>query len=177
MRYTREELDQAFTAVLTAVGEACSSTDEQLLRLRANETARLITLIPFLAGSDTPERDGASNLASYLLSTAPATKSYYLHTPFDDDQVSHRLIQALTISSGDQAVCSAGGALLALNMLTDYQRDSTADTLAGKYNPVASGIWDFELLQAALLAVFEPFRDLYAVIIDPDSYITTYWES
>ena len=124
-------------------------TNEELEELRGHTISKLIASIPFLAGCENPERTAISNLAVYMMSVG-ATKDAFCATPADDADVFARLRMA-RYEGGDPAVIRRGMSLIALNMITDYQRDVEDDLAAGKYNPIANGTWDFQQLHDELL--------------------------
>ena len=140
---------QTWFAICDKVGARFRMTHEELEQLRNHTISELIASIPYLAGCENPERTAISNLAVYLMSLG-ATKSAFCATPEDDADVFARLRMA-RYEGGDAAVIRRGMSLIALNMITDYRRDAEADLAAGKYNPIASGAWEYDQLHDELL--------------------------
>jgi len=131
-----------------------SFTEEESCNFLSNKVAKLIGCLPKIAETKTPERDGCSNLAVYIMSIRD-TKQIYNHQAHDDTDVFARLQDIMNFNGGAQGILQKGMTLLALMMVNDYKRDVDSDILDGKYNPVASGAWDFNLIRAQLIAEYE----------------------
>jgi len=131
-----------------------SFTEEESCNFLSNKVAKLIGCLPKIAETKTPERDGCSNLAVYIMSIRD-TKQIYNHQAHDDTDVFARLQDIMNFNGGAQDILQKGMTLLALMMVNDYKRDVDSDILDGKYNPVASGAWDFNLIRAQLIAEYE----------------------
>lgn len=172
----RAEILAELQVILDDLSGIAVLSEEKKQNLFENQSLILITAIPFLAASATPRRDALTHVMTYLLSIQPDTKGYYLHTEADDVSILHRLRMITTISSGDPEIAQAGAALIARNMLEDYQRDSETDRIEGKYNPLTAGTWDYPSLARELEETYAPYRDLFQPILDPDTYITSFWE-
>jgi hypothetical protein len=105
------------------------------------KVARLVAAIPYLAGSEDPDRFALANL---LLLFAGKKSTAFNHRPSDNEDLYRRLA---TFNVGDRAydrVVEYGLNLLALIMLSDYVKDVEADAAANKYNPVGQDEWDAE---------------------------------
>jgi hypothetical protein len=124
-------------------------TSAEAESLRTHNISQLIAAIPFLAGCENPTRVAISNLAVYLMSLG-TTKQSFNATPEDSADIFARLRLA-RYQGGDQAIILRGMSLLALNMLEDYKRDAEDDTAKGKYNPIATGDWNYEELHEELM--------------------------
>ena len=94
-------------------------------------------------------RTSLANLSVYMMYVGP-TKEVFNATPQDDTDIFARLDLARFIG-GRQEIVDRGVALLALNMLADYRRDVVFDIANGKHNPVATGAWEYDDLEAELL--------------------------
>lgn len=110
-----------------------------------NETkvAQLIGAIPFLAKSNNPERKAINHLSTYL-AAARGSKVLSRHTVENDNDILTRLEEINTFTSGDPNIIEKSMKLLALNMVHDYLRDMEEDRLNKKYNPLNSGVWNYQ---------------------------------
>ncbi len=117
--------------------------------LRTKPIARLIGAIPFLAGCRNAARTAVAHLGTYIMSIRE-TKPYFNASSQDDGSILDRLQLIGHFDGGDRAVIERGMALVALSMVLDYQRDIQIDAAIGKYNPVASGAFDFETTRERL---------------------------
>ena len=172
----RSEIFDEMQSILDDLSGIIHLPDDRKESLLGNQTLLLITAIPYLAASAAPRRDALTHMMTYLLSILPGTKEYYLHGETDDVHIMHRLKLISTISSGNEAIANAGVVLIARNMLEDYHRDRQEDMQQGKYNPLVSGKWDYETLAGELEEAFAPYQDLFRPILDPDTYIQSFWE-
>ncbi len=140
--------------IAEAVGSAFRMDTKELEWLRKKPVAKLIAAIPFLAGCDQPARTAVAHLGTYLLSIRE-TKPFFNADTTDDGDILDRLRLIMNFRGGDAAVIDRGMALLALNMLDDYKRDVQIDAALGKYNPVASGAFDYEAVRTELIRRIE----------------------
>lgn len=130
-------------------------------------TAKLVAAIPYLAGSEDPDRFAVSNLLT--LHGATRARSLFGHRAGDDEDPFRRLATFHVGNHADPRVVDHGLTLLALISLTDHERDAEADRRAGKPNPLNSGAWDARALREglegdlgknpSLTAAFAPFAD------------------
>lgn len=141
--------EQRWPELSEAVGHAFRMEPAEREWLRAKPVARLVAALPFIAGCKQPERTAAAHLGTYLLSIREA-KPYFNATEEDDADIMDRLRLGMSFNGGDQAIIDKGMALLALNMVDDYERDVQIDAAMGKYNPVASGAFDAERVRTEL---------------------------
>lgn len=118
-------------------------TDNEVKKLEESKIARLIGAIPFLAKCDNPERKAINHLSTYL-AAARGSKVLSLHNLDDDRDILARLEEINTFTSGDPKIIEKGMKLLALNMVHDYLRDMEEDRLNNKYNPLNSGVWNYQ---------------------------------
>lgn len=145
-----DEYESLWLSLAHDVSESFRLTEQEYDRFVCSPTARLIGLLPQFAGTETPKRDGCSNLAVYLMSIR-TTKAYYAHQPCDDRDVFARLHDIMNFNGGDRNILEKGMSLLALMMLNDYKRDQREDREASKYNPIDSGAWDYDTIRRSLL--------------------------
>lgn len=161
--------------IVPAVAGSFRMDEDEHQWLSEKPVARLIGAIPFIAGCDQPERTAVAHLGVYLLSVLD-TKPFFNAAPTDDADVLDRLRLIMSFRDGDARIIDRGMCLLALNMLDDYARDIQIDAALGKYNPVASGAWDYDAVRADLVRRIEsvhcPQMD---EIFDPEYGPTSFW--
>lgn len=143
------EFTVQWPVIVDAVGQAFRMDDAEREWLAAKPIARLIGALPFIAGCDLPQRTAVAHLGTYILS-GRETKSYFNADVEDDGDILARLRLIMNFSGGDPDVIDSGMARLALNMIEDYRRDVQIDAALGKYNPVASGAFDYETIREDL---------------------------
>jgi hypothetical protein len=156
------------------VALAFRMTEAEAEAFRSHRIAKLIAALPFLAGCEDAERTAVAHLGSYLLSIRE-TKAYFNARPADDASPLERLRLGTYFKGGDQRIIERGLCLLALDMVFDYQRDIEEDRRLGKYNPVASGAWDFKdtvaNLEYKVISVACPAMDeILPIEITPMAY-------
>jgi hypothetical protein len=143
-------------ARLSAIAaEALRMTDEEATRFRANRVAKLVGLLPFLAGCDDAERSALSHLTVFVLANRGQARRAFDHAPADDADVLARLRTIADFKDGDAALIGRGMALLGLCMLAGYRRDVERDALLGEHNPVGSGVWDWDFQERSLRTSYE----------------------
>lgn len=136
-------------SIIDEVAGAFRMEGSEADRFRNHWAVNLIAALPFLAGARHPERTAATHLGTYLLSIRETKRRFYADED-DDKDVMARLEPIAHFVGGDQAIIDRGLARLALNMVVDYHRDQTVDSMLGKHNPVALGVWDAEEIVAEL---------------------------
>ena len=165
---------QAWPEIADAVAKAFRMDHEEAEWLENKRIAKLIGAIPFLAGCDQPARTAVTHVSTYLLSIKD-TKPFFDAEPTDDFDILGRLRLIMNFRGGDPRIIDKGMCLLALNMLEDYRRDAHIDEVYGKYNPVASGAFDYEATRADLLKRIEAadcheMDDIFNSDIGPESF-------
>lgn len=134
--------------MINMLGEAYSVMHEVLKR---ESTALDILLeLPFAARCNTPERLALANANTFCLLSNPCVKQKFTHCYFDDSNIMHRLRFFDIFPDGDRSVIDYGFACLALIMIQDYMHDMQNDKAEGKYNPIASNVWNYENLKSTL---------------------------
>ncbi|HAK47590.1 MAG TPA: hypothetical protein DCO79_16920 [Spirochaeta sp.] len=113
--------------------------------------ARLIAAVPFLAGCDKPEESSFTHLAVYIMSIDDSTKDIYFHKAEDDADVYSRLQPISNFNGGNRKVIQCCMDLIALNMVTNYEKDAEEDKAIGKYNPVEAGAWNYGAVSEKLI--------------------------
>ncbi len=136
-------------------GDVCAAfqfSDRKKELLGKKNIARLIGALPFLAGCQNQKQTAIAHLSVYILSLSPTTKEIYYHQIWEDDKhVLNRLRPINNFVGGNPLVIKKGMSLLALNMLSDYQRDIDKDFEKQKYNPIGAGRWEFVKMKNQLL--------------------------
>lgn len=167
--------DDTWPELVAAIADSFRLSDEERGRFAHNAVAKLIGAIPFLAGCGAPERTALDHLSTYLLACRDGARFFHA-SPEDDVEVMRRLDRIATFSGGDRMIVDRGMNLLALCMLGDYQRDIDEDR-DRKYNPVASGAFDYDLevarLQRRIAEVNSPDMD---EILSADDAVRTWWQ-
>ncbi|MBI9102692.1 MAG: hypothetical protein JEY99_09765 [Spirochaetales bacterium] len=150
---------------------------EQKEWLERCRTARLITATPFLAGCDKAMTTALSHLTIYLLSLDESTKDIYFHQSEDDSDIYSRLHPLSHFKGGDKSIIQCSMDLLALIMISNYKKDSEKDAAIGKYNPLSSGEWDYDLMSKKLLMNIEnSITPEISAIITVEEALKGYWQ-
>ena len=145
---------EQWSEIAEAVGRSFRMDEEERVRFRDKPVARLIAAIPFLAGCDQPARTAIAHLGTYILSVRE-TKPFFNADPTDDGDTLARLRLIMNFRGGDATIIDKGMALLALTMIVDYKRYIQIDAALGKYNPVASGAFDYDAIHTDLVRRIE----------------------
>lgn len=123
--------------------------------LQQGKIARLIAALPYLAGCTHPGRLATAHLLVYLFAGHGAGKAVYQFDDSDNDSIFRRLNVINTFGDGNRAIIERGMNLLALSLLSNYERDADRDKASGKPNPVVSGTWNVNELKSSLLKNIE----------------------
>jgi hypothetical protein len=170
------ELEVYWETLADKVCTTFSFTDEESRSFLNNKVAELIGCLPKIAGTQTPERDGCSNLAVYIMSIRE-TRQFYNHQKCDDTDVFARLQNIMNFNGGDLNLLQKGMALLALMMVNDYKRDEEDDREVRKYNPITAGTWIFNELRYQILKDYEKIEsDKIDSILTLSECATLLWE-
>lgn len=127
------------------IGTLFNFTEEDKNKLSINKLAQLIGAIPFLAKCDEPYRISLTNLSITYLASHSAGKDVFSHNFTDNQNLFTRLDPINNFSTGNKEIIARGMDLLALVMLSDHKKDQEKDLIHKKYNPVSSGIWNYDL--------------------------------
>lgn len=157
--------------------EALRMTDVEAERFRSSSVAKLVGLLPFVAGCDDPERTALSHLSTWVIANRGRARRAFDHAPADDGEPLARLRTIASFEGGDAGIIARGMALLGLCMVAGYRRDADADALMGTYNPVAEKTWDADSLEADLGATVaaKASAELDAIMTADDA-VRSYWE-
>ena len=136
--------------------------------LKKNSLAKFITGIPVRAGCRNMDRKALANLSIYVLSTLGG-KKFTAPNKEDDIDILERIERFGSFPDGDKDVIKRDMAQLGLAMLEDYKRDMEADEKQSKYNPLASGAFDYETEKKKLQAIVDSIsKDTGARIISDE---------
>lgn len=113
--------------------------------------ARLIAAVPFIAGCNRAEETSFTHLAVYVMSIDGSTKELYFHKAEDDENPFSRLLPISNFSSGNQQIIKCCMDLILLSMISNYNKDAQEDMNIGKYNPIASGKWNYSELSKSVI--------------------------
>lgn len=129
--------------------------------------AKLFAAIPYLSGSEDPDRFALSNLLTFHAATK--ARAVFNHRPSDDEDVYRRLATFHVGNHADPKVVDYGLTLLALISLSDHEHDIEGDKKIGKYNPIAAGKWDTKTMRSALQADLDKnpaLKETFAEVMD-----------
>lgn len=172
----RKNVADDWKAMYEAVAATFRFSDEEREHLANSKVARLIGELPIIAGCEDAERTALAHLSIYL-TAAKGGKEWFNHRKSDNIDVYSRLRHGMSFIGGDEKIIERGMDLLAMVMLSGYNRDKVTDMKAGKYNPLNDGAWNFEQLSAKLRKKLEltPCPKLDAILSPKEStlYIWT----
>jgi len=146
--------------------------------LKTSKIARLIAETPFLAGCDKAEETAFSHLILYLISLDESARTIYFHQPQDDRDVYTRLFPVSNFLGGNSSVIRCSLDLMALTMLSNYQKNAGEDERRGKYNPLNEGKWDYQTESEKLIRSIQDYSipeltSLYSV----EDALKGYWKN
>lgn len=147
-----KDFEQIWHGIVKKMAPVYRLTANEEKLLKANRVAKLIAAIPYLAECRNPERSAIGNVSSYMIAKHSSLREVFDHIPADDKNIGCRLQGISRFEGGNQAVIDRGMNILYLTMVCNYQKDLQSDTELGKYNPIASGTWNYESLVHSLLA-------------------------
>jgi len=169
-RFTDKEWKEALGHLATVIGTEAA-------KYETVPGAKLFAAIPYLAGSEDPDRFAVSNLLTFHAATK--ARAVFNHRPSDDEDVFRRLAAFHVGNHADPKVVDYGLTLLALISLGDHEHDTEGDKKAGKYNPIAAGKWDPKALRAGLQADLDKspaLKESFATVV-PDAALKGGWWS
>lgn len=140
--------------------------------------AKLFAAIPYLAGSEDPDRFAVSNLLTFHGATK--ARKLFNHRSDDDADVYRRLAAFHVGSKADPKVVDYGLTLLALISLSDHEHDAEGDRKAGKYNPVNAGKWNTKAMRAELQAELDQnttLKTTFSQVVDTKAAVQGFWNS
>ena len=118
--------------------------------IQDHRLCRLIGMLPFLASTDNPFRDGFTNLSLFLLSKDSPFGNVYNDQPNEHMDIMRPLIPFCHFSGGDERLLSRGMHLVAMVLLNEYKRNMDRDLDENRYNPLNSGQWNYQAVMETL---------------------------
>lgn len=88
---------------------------------------------------------------NYFIYACEGARKYFNHQMEYDCDLFSRISLLYIVPSGNHAVIDKGRILLELIMIQDHMTDRDADSRNGKYNPVASGAWEYDRIRNELI--------------------------
>jgi len=143
-------LDAIWKSLADTTAEVTRMTDAEAARLYANKVAKLVGLLPYLAGCEEAQRTALSHLATWVIANRSAARTVFDHKAADDRDPLARLETLSHFVGGDKAIIDAGMRRLALCMVSGYARDKEKDQALGGYNPINAKTWDESATTARL---------------------------
>jgi hypothetical protein len=144
--------------IVKQVQVAMNLSDEEATKVENHKLVRMFGLLPSFAGCPNPVGTGFLNVTVYL-AERKGGRDLFLHNQEHDSDILSRLQPFRNIMcQGDQAVVEKGLSLASLVMLKDYKEDVQTDTQNRKYNPIASGAWDFDQVRGRLVSTVKKVR-------------------
>lgn len=146
-------------------------------KIMHSQIFRLAAAIPYLAKAPNPERIAICNLLNIVAMSLPhCAKDLFLHKPADDSNVLDRLM-LLYHYDIDHDIQIRALSLLAIIMVNDYCTDMEEDIHNGKYNPVASGIWDPDMIRNNLIKQIATIScpEMDMIMSPEDALKTGFW--
>jgi hypothetical protein len=176
----RPLVDDSFTDAVwkTHLSQLADVVGPEAYAHASSPAARLCAAIPYLAGSEDPDRFALSNLLTYHGATK--VRAVFNHRPSDDGDTFRRLATLHVGKQADPAVVDYGWTLLTLISLGDHEHDREVDRAVDKYNPLVAGTWDAEALRGALEAKLDEnpsLKERYRAVVHRDELRAgeSYW--
>jgi hypothetical protein len=124
---------------------------EEETRIRENKLLKMLSLLPEFAECDNPQGTGLLIATTYI-AERKVGRDLFAHGPQNDEDILSRLAPfSRLMEGGDPEIIEKGLNLAALTMVKDYADDAEQDTGNGKYNPVASGRWNWRDIAATIM--------------------------
>lgn len=163
--------------VLSRAGAVLNFGIEKKEQIQNSKMAKLIAATPFLAGCKKTTETSFSHLVIYLMSLDESAKDIYFHKPEDNDDIYSRLFPISSFSGGNKAIIQCCMDLMALCMLSNYNKDTEEDKAIGKYNPINEGGWKYESMSKQLIGSIEATinADISAIYTVEES-LRGYWK-
>jgi len=172
-----ESMNRLWNSLSGTIATSVRMTDGETGRFQSNAAARLIGLLPFIAGCDDPERTALSHLATFVIAGRGESRRVFDHSPADDVEPLARLRTISDFKGGDDATIERGMALLCLCMVSGYERDMELDSSLKRYNPLSSGGWNITETRGRLDVVLsrgaDPVMDL---VMTQDDASQLFWQ-
>jgi len=152
-------------------------TEAETARFRGNRVARLIGLLPFLAGCDDAERTALAHIATFVKANRGEARRVFDHKSSDDSDPLARLWAISGFKGGDRAIRDRGMALLGLCMVSGYQHDAERDRMLAEYNPVLTGAWKGDGMEHSFRKYIDSVDSAEMdMILTADDASKSYWK-
>lgn len=152
---TQYNLNKNWKNLVTEVLKGIPELEESREYIMNHRLCRLIGMLPFIAGTEQPLRDGFANLSLFLLSKHNPLSDVHEHKPQDDQDIMLTLIPYCHFTGGDERILSRGMHLIAMVLLVDYKKNMDRDLDQNHYNPLNSGQWDYDEIMETLSLCIE----------------------
>jgi hypothetical protein len=152
-------LDKNWDQMSFEVGSIFFDEDSDISKLKCNSLAKLVGLLPTIAGCKDAYRNGFTNLCTLIIASNPKAKDVFKHRKSDDIAVNRRLLPISNFFGGDSQILSSGMAYIGIILLNDYKRDMKEDHQSRKYNPITEGVWDVECEIDKLITIINSSRN------------------
>jgi len=167
-----------YEKVVSQVSTFSGLSEFRTEKLKRHKTARLIGLLPFIAGCENAKRTSAMCLTMYLYAMFEG-KEDFNHSLKDDESISARmsiLENAMLSDGGCKKIIRIGMSLLELQMISGYKRDIEKDKEKGKYNPFTFSKWDYSSLESNLETFINENRNSEILsIMDVNDAKNNFW--
>lgn len=155
--------DDNWNNLVSEVLKGMPELEERREYILEHRLCKLIGMLPFIAETKQPLRDGFTNLSLFLLSKHTPVRDVYEHNPQDDQDIMRPLIPYCHFTGGDEKILSRGMHLVAMVLIMDYKKNMDQDLDQNRYNPLNSGQWNYEGIMETLSLCVE---DLYCPEMD-----------
>jgi hypothetical protein len=124
--------------------------EEKVIKMRSNKVMHLVAALPFIAGCRNPQRIALSHISIYMLASVEGGRDTFQHNFTDNDSLFTRLERISHFDGGEPLILERGMNMIAYAMLGDHNHDKNDDAEIGKYNPLNTGVWNFEKITKKL---------------------------
>lgn len=145
-------IEKTWKSLVALSAEALRMDDKEKAAFAESQVAKLVGLLPYLAGCEEAERTALAHLAVWVVANRGGAAKVFDHKPADDHDPLERLAPIADFRGGDRKVINEGMRRLALCMLAGYKRDMAKDEKSGGYNPLNAKAWDYKKMAAHLAA-------------------------
>jgi len=144
--------------------------------LKSCKMARLVTEVPYIAGCEKPETTAFSHLMIYLIALHESAKDLFLHKPEDDKEIASRLFPLSDFIGGDASIIQSCLDLMGLCMISNYKKNADEDKILGKYNPINSKKWNYEIESEKLMQrINKTMTPEIAAVYTVEDALKGYW--
>lgn len=141
-------------------------------KIKKNKVAKLISALPFIVKSKTPERYSYMNFGGYLI----ALKNEKISCQKKGESIEDRIKPILNFNGGNKMLIERAKNLLILLSLEDHNRDIEIDKKNGKYNPIAEGDINYEEEKKYLIGEIKKIESKQMdEIVSPEEAVRAFW--